>query len=82
MNFKRRHDRTGNYKVLPEIKTFYCSADREVLLLLVLLHVLSHGLQLGGLHVLAGDVKATAPLPALAGRHQLELRALVHGLHV
>ena len=82
MNFKRRYARTGNYKVLREIKTFYCSADRKVLLLLILLHVLCHGLQLGGLHVLAGDVQAAGSLPALTGRHELELWTLVHGLHV
>ena len=54
---------------------------REVLPLLVLLHVVGDCLELPGLHVLAGDVQAALPLPTLTWHHELELGALVQHLH-
>ena len=55
---------------------------REVLPLLVLLHVIGDCLELPGLHVLTGDVQPASSLPALTRRHQLEVRTLVQALHI
>ena len=58
----------------------YCY--REVLPLLVLLHVVGDCPELARLHVLAGDVQTTLPLAALTRHHELELRALVQHLYL
>ena len=58
----------------------YCY--REVLPLLVLLHVVGDCPELPRLHVLAGDVQAALPLTTLTWHHELELRALVQHLYL